>query len=135
MADVIYGPWRRKWYPYTAWEDYQAGMYGTSTNPGAERAASILLLRNAAGLRDAMMDAVLSWPIAAEHNLTNTGSNRRAWLGQAASCHAHAATQFATCLAWWELTDDERAAANASADSVIAQYETEVYGGAQALFG
>lgn len=125
---------RRKWHPYTAWEDYLAGMYGVSDKVMEERASSIDLLRNAAGLRDAMMDAVLAWPIAAEHNLTDTGSNRRAWLGQAACCLAHGATQFATCSAWWELSEDERDAANAAADSVIAQWEMEVVYGAETLF-
>lgn len=125
---------QRKWHPYTDWEDYKAGMYGISDRVMDERAASIDLLRNAAGLRDAMADAVLAWPIAAEHNLTDTGSNRRAWLGQAACCHAHGATQFATCSAWWELSDDERAAANAAADSVIHQWEQEVIYGAETLF-
>ena len=125
---------RRKWHPYTDWEDYQAGMYAVSDNVMDERADSIDLLRNPFGLRDAMADAVLSWPIAAEHNLTDTGSNRRAWLGQAACCLAHGATQFATCSAWWELTDDQRADANAAADYVIAMWETEVTYGAETLF-
>jgi hypothetical protein len=110
-------------------------MYGTSDRVSDERAASLLLLRDTPfALRDAMMDAALAWPIAAAHNLTDTGSNRRAWLGQAACCLAHGATQFATCLAWWELTLDEREAANAVADSVLAQWETEVVYGAETIF-
>jgi hypothetical protein len=127
---------RRVWHPYTDWEDYRAGMYGPAKDFMRERGLSIDLLRDATGaLPDAMMDAVLAWPIAAEHNLTDTGSNRRSWVGQAACCLAHDATEFATCSAWWELSDDQRDAANAVADTVIARWEREVWSGAQTLFG
>lgn len=126
---------RRVWHPYTDWEDYRAGMYGNCKDFVAERGLSIDLLRDAGGaLPEAMMDAVLVWPIAAEHNLTDLGSNRRSWVGQAACCLAHNATQFATCSAWWELSDDERDAANAVADVTIDRWEREVWFGAQALF-
>lgn len=124
----------RVWHPYTAWEDYRAGMYGLTDKLNAERGASIDLLRNPAALQDAMLDAVLAWPVAAEHNLSDTSCNRRAWLGQAACCLAHGATQFATCSGWWDLSDDQRAQANAAADVVIARWESEVFCGAQALF-
>jgi hypothetical protein len=126
---------RRVWHPYTDWEDYQAGMYGNAKDFMRERGLSVDLLRDTVALPDAMMDAVLAWPIAAEHNLTDLGSNRRSWVGQAACCLAHGATEFATCSAWGELSEDQRDAANACADVVIARWEREVWSGAQALFG
>jgi len=124
----------RKWHPYTAWEDYRAGMFGLTDKFMDERGASVDLLRDPDRLHAAMMDAATAWPIAAEHNLTDTGSNRRSWLGQAACCINHGATQGATCSAWWELNDAQRDAANAAADRVITWYELEVILGAQTLF-
>ena len=72
---------RRKWHPYTEWEDYQAGMYAVSDHVMRRTRRQHRTAILAFGLRDAMADVVLAWPIAAEHNLSDTSSNRRAMVG------------------------------------------------------
>jgi hypothetical protein len=60
--------------------------------------------------------------------------NRRAWLGQAACRLRARAPAIATRAAWPQLTDDQRATANACAARVIREWETDRAGGQPALF-
>ena len=117
---------KRRHYPYTEWEDYRAGMYRPSERVAEHVALSADLLRDLPALREAMYDAVESWPTSASQNLTDSASNRRSWLGQAACCITHGSPEWTTCQAWWMLTDDEREAANAVASEVIAGWEAGV---------
>ncbi len=124
----------RVWHPYMTWEDYLAGMYDLASDMPRQVAQACELLGNPEGLRDAMGDAIHAWPIAAEHYLSDLSSNRRAWVGQAACHHLLGVPAQATKAAWWQLTEEQREAANDAADSAIKSWE-EVYGGAQTLFG
>lgn len=110
-------------HPYNVWEDWQAGMWRNcvAVTDHMEAAAHIL---STPDLFLASARAMLNdWTKAAEHNLTNREQNRRAWIGQAACCHAAQAPESATRFAWWMLSGDERDAANAVADRVIAEWE------------
>jgi hypothetical protein len=108
--------------PYWEWEDHRAGLYRTLTAPGEDvRAAE--LLTDPVRLLDAMRQAVQTWPMAAEHHLSNPEENRRAWLGWAACMVAVGACARATRYAWPRLTEDERVTANAAADRVVAEWE------------
>ena len=124
---------KRVSHPYTAWEDWKAGMYATPADMAAEVAAARELLANPPGLGEAMRDACAAWPIAAEHNLTNEEQNRRSWLGHAACHYSAGAVRLATCAAWGVLTDDQRDDANAAADSVMEGWEAARLG-AETLF-
>jgi len=124
----------RKYHPYTVWEDFRSGMYVPSVNPDEDAAQSKELLSNPEALREAMADVVAAWPTAAQQFLTNTNSNRRSWLGQAACCHRLGVPAIATRAAWWLLTEDQRDMANATADDVIHRWDEE-NGHAQTLFG
>jgi len=75
-------------------------------------------------LEESMCFVAHAWEKSAEHNLSNTARNRQAWLGQAACCFSHGAPEYLTKIAWNNLTDEQRAAANAVADAVIADWET-----------
>jgi hypothetical protein len=122
----------RVFYPYTVWEDYLAGMYRPPLGGEAVQ-ASARLLSDPATLRVAMRGVVTRWTLSTEHALTDPERNRRAWLGQAACCLALGSPEQSTRQAWWLLTDDRRAAANAVADEVIAEWEG-VRVGAETLF-
>lgn len=63
------------------------------------------------------------WPLAAEHNLTDRSQNRRAWVGQATCCHEDRVPESETRAAWWLLSTEQQAAANAVADKVIEEWE------------
>lgn len=109
-------------HPYTVWEDFQSGMYRAVPVDGYTEAAA-RLLGNPARFHEAATAMLAAWPLAAEHNLTNSDQNRRAWVGQATCCHALTVPEQATRLGWWLLLDAERDAANAVADRVIAAWE------------
>lgn len=108
--------------PYWMWEDHKAGLYRTLAGPGEDERARELLA-DSARLLDAMRQAVQTWPLAAQHQLSNTEQNRRAWLGWAACMVAVGACARATRYAWPRLTEDERVSANHAADVVIAEWE------------
>jgi hypothetical protein len=88
-------------------------------------AASELTLGCAVQCLSAMSSMLSAWPVAAAVNLTNTGLNRRAWVGQAACCFQVGSTAAETKRAWWQLSESQRTAANACADEVIALWHTE----------
>lgn len=70
-----------------------------------------------------MWRVVCGWPVTCEHNLTNTNSNRRAWLGHAAAYKAIGCPESITRKAWGYLTDEQRVQADAKADEVISIWE------------
>lgn len=112
---------QRQKYPYTEWEDYQAGLYGLTWGAQSDAAARLLCLPDL--LLDAMRRAVREWPKAAAHHLTDGGMNQRAWLGWAACGIAERVPAHLTRAAWWTLTETQRTAANNAADTVIGEYE------------
>jgi hypothetical protein len=121
---MLFGSRGRTFAPYQQWEDYKAGMFGGRFDEARSDSAGALLADPPRCLL-AMSRVVREWPVAASVNLTNTGLNRRAWVGQSACCLAVGATANETKRAWWQLTDTQRAAANACADEVIALWHTE----------
>jgi hypothetical protein len=123
---------RRVFYPYTEWEDYKAGMFSDDWTD-IEIQLSKQILSDPDLCLSAMASAVKAYPKSAEHNLTAMGTNRRAWVGQAACFYAVKSPEGATKSAWWFLTDANRDMANGIADQVIDQWE-EGYCYAETLF-
>jgi hypothetical protein len=112
------------WHPYTMWEDWQAGLWrAVPVDPYRDTAARILA--NPDTFYAAAKEMLADWTNAAEHNLTNTDQNRRAWVGQATCCHLANVPESATRFAWWVMMPTERDAANAVADRIIAEWESE----------
>lgn len=72
-----------------------------------------------------MREAVQTWPKSAAHRLTDDGMNQRAWLGWAAAGLAHGVPAHITRASWWQLSETERAAANAAADRVMTDYRRD----------
>jgi hypothetical protein len=128
--------------PYWKWEDFQHGMYEVPALADVELLAclSMGLLTDCERFAAAGQRLLLEWPTAAGVNLTNLGTNRRAWIGQAACCLECSVPEIATRAAWKQLTDAQRVAANGIADEVIRGYERERHSvhqevGAAWLFG
>lgn len=111
----------QRYYHYTLWEDFNAGMWMPPRAGDAGKAQHIL--SDPEIFRSAAVDMLNAWPVAAEHNLTNLGINRQAWIGQATCCHLAGVPESATREGWWLLSDEEKAAANAVADECIAAWE------------
>lgn len=117
----------RVFHPYTKWEDHHFGMYQNFAfmdEPSLIKDCE-LTLRCAPWLEEGMKFVSHNWKYAAEHNLTNTSRNRRAWLGQAACCFYHGAPEYLVKQAWWNLSDEQRNQANAVADEVIQDWESK----------
>lgn len=116
---------RRIYSHYTAWEDYQNGMYEElKDEESANRIGeSVLLLSTPILLYEAMLRVVKQWKQASDFNLSNRSCNRRAWLGQSACSIAIGATEKETKSAWWTISNLERFEANRVADAVIKEYE------------
>lgn len=112
-------------HPYTAWEDWQAGMWQAPANVTAEMEHAAHILGDQFVFLPAARDMLRAWPTAAEQNLTAMTQNRRAWVGQATCCHLAGITEQATRLAWWTLTAAEQYAANQTADHAVAEWEVE----------
>lgn len=71
----------------------------------------------------AMLRVILEWPISCEHNLTDTGQNRLAWLGHAACCLATGCPEDITRQAWGHLTQEQQDKANAKAQQAVDAWE------------
>lgn len=106
--------------PIEAWEDYRAGMYGTTVTPGHVR-WSRQLLCEPDRFYDTAMEMVRTWLVSATHNVDYLWTGRRAWIGQASCCYAFGSTSAATCQAWGSMTATQQRRANAVADQVIAE--------------
>lgn len=116
--------------PYWKWEDFQNGMYEVPASremPALAQAAKSLL-GDAAFFQTVCRRMVEAWPVAASVNLTNKNANRRAWMGQAACSYHAKVPETATRLAWKELSNDQREAANEAAERVINEYERKGLG-------
>lgn len=113
------------WHPYTAWECFTHGMWDICG--GVERRR--LLKRAIAFTGDAdlygswMMRVIHEWPTSCEHHLTDTGSNRRAYIGHAAACMAIQCPEDITRKAWGYLSDRQQDEANHKADLAIEAWE------------
>lgn len=109
-------------------------MYANERPREHKIAASAGLLSDRIRCVEAMRRVVESWPVSTSQNLSNTGCNRRAWLGQACCCLECGSTDIETCLAWRSLSSIQQDAANALAELVIAEWE-DMNTHAQTLFG
>jgi len=114
---------------YTKWEDFKNGMYcGTATIRDEEQIKKAKeILSNPDLFREILVDLIIQWPISTRVNLTNTGTNRRAWLGAAACSFKHEVTEVQTRFAWNELNELQQFEANSIAESIITQFENKSY--------
>lgn len=115
---------RRIWHPYTAWEEVAAGMWRELGRLERERLLPgvVEFTGNADLYGAAMLRVIQEWPISCEHNLTDTGQNRRAWVGHAACCLETGSPEYLTREAWGHLTQDQMDRANARADQAIRRW-------------
>lgn len=116
---------KKIWHDYRKWEDFAAGMWRRVG--GQERqefmARAIEFTGDHKLYGQFMRRVVAEWPVASEHNLTDTGSNRRAWVGHAACCLAINCPEDITRQAWGHLTQRQQDDANHEASLSIALWE------------
>ena len=117
---------KRQHFAWYELEEYLpgGGMWQTPTTLARARfiEESQLLMANPAKFADAMRKAVKHWPNSVANALTTPGLNYRAWLGHAGCYVATGSPEETTRLGWHQLDDGEQWAANAAADTVIAEW-------------
>lgn len=118
---------KRIFHHYDKWEDALAGMWRkASKDEEAELLPkAIQFTGNASLYGEYMLRVVEDWPYSCEQNLSAKNMNRQAWVGHAACCMAIGCPEYITRLAWWELTQEQRDAANLQADEAIALWESK----------
>ena len=115
----------RIWHPYTEWECYRAGMWNIDV-AGQRKLLLIDAVHftgNAELYGSWMMRVVAEWKKSCERHLSDTGSNRRAYIGHAAACMAIQCPEDITRKAWGCLTQRQQDDANHQADLAIAAWE------------
>jgi hypothetical protein len=117
---------RRVYYPYWEWEDYHSGMWRKVSNDEHDSfLQKAIELTSKSELYGSFMLQVLDlYPKACEHNLTDTGMNRRAWIGHAACSIAINCPEYIVREAWWLLTQEQRDKADEKAEQAIRKFET-----------
>jgi len=112
---------KKEHYPFYDWEDHKNGMYANRVD-GPHIDKSKFLLSNSRRFREACVEMLFKWKVSAKENLTDANKNRRAWLGQAACCFNHKATERETKHAWKRMSEDQQKRANAVADKIILEW-------------
>lgn len=113
------------YYHYTAWEDFQSGMYNEVKEGREERIQKALeLLRSESLCREYMSRVTSEWRIACEQTFTNR-HNPKSFLGQCACFLYGGVRDNETRIAWGLLTEEERYRANAVADEVYKEWRRE----------
>lgn len=119
---------RRIFHHYELWEDYKNGMWDiVSSNVKKQSLQKAIDFTGNHKLYGSFMLKVLeTWPIACEHNLSDTNQNRQAWIGHAACSLAINITEDVTREAWSHLTPTQQDLSNNEADIAISQWETKM---------
>ncbi len=116
----------QKFHHFEKWEDFKGGLFNSSCDFYDEKLNfSIELLSDQERFLEIGIDMCVNWAYAAEQNLTDTSMNRRAWLGQATCCFHHEAPDYVTKDAWWKLSEETRKLANATADKILADWQSK----------
>lgn len=113
--------------PYTEWEDWLNGMWSR-----ADKIKEPELLKQAIEFTGdhikygaAMREVIIAWPRTMLNSLTNQSINRRAFLGHCAVYFALKIPEYITRMAWGELTEKQRAAADKEAQQTINKFILE----------
>jgi hypothetical protein len=119
---------KKVWHPYWLWEDWKAGMWrkSSATDRPELLKAAIEFTGDAEKYGEAMMEIVKKWKYACEHNLTDTSTNKLAWIGHAATAFAINCPEDITRQAWGQLSQEQQDKANAKAQAAL-NYWIEKY--------
>jgi hypothetical protein len=112
----------RIYHPWFKWECYKAGFFakeGDKKKQEEKKQKYITLLSNLDAFAAAMRAVLVYWPYSCEHNLTNEGLNRIAWLGQASAAYSFGACAEQTRGAFHLLSQRQQDEANALAKTYL----------------
>lgn len=111
--------------PYPSWECWQSGYWSGGSCTHKQPGLSAELLLSESNFWQAMCDLIRKWPVSVAVHLSDSGINRRAWLGQA-SCFVKVGNcQDCTKHGWSFLSEVEQRSANLLAERMIAKWNLE----------
>jgi hypothetical protein len=118
---------KQQFVPYWEWEDYINGMYKKLAKGDETQMLkkAIEFMGNWIRYGEAMAAVIQAWPKTMLNSLTNTSTNRRAFLGQCACAYEFNCPEYITRQAWKELTNQQRFDADKIADYHIKVYENQ----------
>ena len=109
---------------YEVWEDHKHGFYNNLS--GSEKEGKIQLViemfSDASKTREMMNRVVNEWKFSCEHNLTNNGLNKIAYIGQSACCLYGEIPATITMEAWSLLPKDIQDRSDMIAQKAINQW-------------
>ncbi len=112
---------KRIWHPYWLWEDWKTGMWRKVSSSDRPKLLQIAIdfTGDADKYGEAMMEVVEKWHFACEQNLTDTSTNKLAWIGHAATALAVGCPEDVTRQAWGNLSVEQQCKANAKAQMAL----------------
>lgn len=117
---------KQKFHHFNKWEDFKNGLFDSNCDFYDEKLNfSIELLSDQDMFFYIGLKMCEDWIYSAEHNLTDSSMNRRAWLGQATCCYNHKAPDYVTKDAWWKLSEETRKEANKTADKILKEWQSK----------
>lgn len=117
----------RIYHHYLRWEDYRFGFYDNCSGEiKVQKINKVLELFRSEELTKEYMNRVINeWKFSCEHNLTNLGLNRIAYIGQAACCLFDGIPSTITMESWSLLEPVYQEQANSIAKEVLKKWENK----------
>lgn len=117
----------RVYHHYKMWEDYPAGFYNNCS--GAEKTTfiskAVEMFNDPEKCAHNMRRVINEWRYSCEHNLTNEGLNKIAYIGQAACCLYAGIPSTVTMEAWSQLSDEVQKRADRQAEKVLNEWKNK----------
>ena len=112
---------KRIYHDYRRWEDFKSGMWKKVGKNEAEKLLPIAIEFTGDHVKygEAMIKVTKSWKYSCEHNLTDSSTNKKAWIGHAACSLEMNLPESVVRQAWKMLSSDQRIKANNQADLAI----------------
>jgi hypothetical protein len=115
----------RIYHHYEKWEDYKAGFYDNISGKNKSLLVDkvIEMFSNYESTEIYMRKVINEWKYSCEHNLTNNGLNKIAYIGQAACCLYAGIPYQITMNAWNKVDIINRNLADKIAIKIIKEWE------------
>ncbi len=116
---------KRIYHSWEKWEDYKAGFYNNASGKDKSKMIEkvIELFTSPELTKEFMNKAIKEWYYSCEHNLTNNGMNKIAYIGQAACCLYAGIPNLVTMYAWKYLNEEIRFRSDKIAKITILKWE------------
>jgi len=114
----------RIYHHYEMWEDWKHGFYNNASGSEKEKYKNISInMFNSEELtRQNMRRVINEWVCSCEHNLTNKGMNKIAYIGQAACCIYGGVPSTVTMECWSLLPKEVQDRSNKIAEEIIKEW-------------